>query len=155
MHVPQSAKRFSNQGLLRFMNGNRTMRGTTYGRRIWSRYFCPVKVPSRRYKSSVQFREEQPQTVTPLPPNAVVPTICSCWNAVFLGLNTRTRRPSTGFSKKHCLGLFFSKLYAWLVSPWWDFNRTKVPWSDPAPISCALFWWSSISNSTNSNGWQC
>jgi hypothetical protein len=26
-----------------------------------------------------------------------VPTICSCWNVVFLGLHTRTR-PSTGFN---------------------------------------------------------
>jgi hypothetical protein len=43
--------------------------GTTNGHRVWSRYFCPVKVPSRTYKSSLQFREKHTQTVTPAPPN--------------------------------------------------------------------------------------
>ena len=71
--------------------------GTTNERRIWSRYFCPLKVPSMTYKSILQYREKHPQTVKPPPPNAVVPTICSCWNVVFLGLHTRTR-PSTGFN---------------------------------------------------------
>ena len=60
----------------------------------------PVKVPSRTYKSSLQFRERHPQTVTPAPPNAVVHTICSSRNAVFLGLHTRTR-PSTGVNKNN------------------------------------------------------
>jgi hypothetical protein len=51
------------------------------------------------YKSILQFREKHPQTVKPPPPNPVVPTICSCWNVVFLSLHTRTR-PLTGFNKK-------------------------------------------------------
>jgi hypothetical protein len=45
---------------------------------------------TRTYKSSLQFREKHPQTVTPAPPNAVVHTICSCRNAVFLGLHTQS-----------------------------------------------------------------
>jgi hypothetical protein len=65
-------------------------RGTTNERRIWSRYFCPLKVPSMTYKSILQIREKHPQTVKPPPPNAVVPTICSCWNVVFLGLQLGT-----------------------------------------------------------------
>jgi hypothetical protein len=56
-------------------------------------------VPSRTYKSSLQFRENHPQTGKLPPPNAVVSTICSCRNAVFLCLHIRMR-PSTGFSIK-------------------------------------------------------
>ena len=59
-----------------------------------SRYFC-----TRTNKSSLQFRENHPQTITPPPPSAVVPTLCSCGNAVFLGHHTRTRS-STRFKKK-------------------------------------------------------
>jgi hypothetical protein len=58
------------------------------------RYFC-----TRTNKSSLQFRENHPETITPPPPNAVVPTLCSCGNTVFLGHHTRTR-PSTRFKKK-------------------------------------------------------
>jgi hypothetical protein len=39
------------------------------------------------HTSQAQLREKHPQTVTPAPPNAVVHTICSCRNAVFLGLH--------------------------------------------------------------------
>jgi hypothetical protein len=84
----------------RLVNGWQSKWGTTNGHRVWSRFFCPVKVPSRTYKSILQFREKHPQTVTPAPPNAVVHTICSCRNAVFLGLHTRTR-PSTGVNKNN------------------------------------------------------
>jgi hypothetical protein len=49
----------------RLVNGWQSKWGTTNGHRVWSRYFCPVKVPSRTYKSSLQFREKHPQTVTP------------------------------------------------------------------------------------------
>jgi hypothetical protein len=82
----------------RLANGWPSQWGTTNERKIWSRYFCPLKVPSMTYKSILQFREKHPQTVKQPPPNAVVPTICSCWNVVFLGLHTRTW-PSTGFNK--------------------------------------------------------
>ena len=84
----------------RLVNRWQSKWGTTNGHRVWSRYFCPVKVPSMTYKSSLQFRERHPQTVTPAPPNAVEHTICSCRNAVFLGLHTRTR-PSTGVNKNN------------------------------------------------------
>jgi hypothetical protein len=82
----------------RLANGWPSQWGTTNERKIWSRYFCPLKVPSMTYKSILQFKEKHPQTVKPPPPNAVVPTICSCWNVVFLGVHTRTW-PSTGFNK--------------------------------------------------------
>jgi hypothetical protein len=40
-----------------------------------SRYFWPVRLPSRTYKSNLQSKEKQPQTVTPPPPKAVVPKV--------------------------------------------------------------------------------
>ena len=48
--------------------------GASNGHMIWSRYFCPVKVPSRTYKSSLHFRDMHPKTVIPGPPNAGAPT---------------------------------------------------------------------------------
>ena len=53
----------------------------------------------QRHTSQALFRENHPQTGKLPPPNAVVSTICSCRNAVFLCLQTRMR-PSTGFSIK-------------------------------------------------------
>ena len=54
-------------------------------------------IPSRTYKSSLQFREKKPERVMLFSPNAVVLTICSCRNAVFLGLHIQMQ-PSTGFN---------------------------------------------------------
>jgi hypothetical protein len=49
----------------------------TWRRVHWSvsRYFWPVRLPSRTYKSNLQSKEKQPQTVTPPLPKAVVPKI--------------------------------------------------------------------------------
>jgi hypothetical protein len=47
--------------------------GTTRGASTLSRCFWPVRLPSRTYKSNLQSKEKQPQTVTPSPPKAVVP----------------------------------------------------------------------------------
>ena len=82
----------------RFANGWQSNWVTTNGRKIWSRYFYPGNVPPRIYKSGLQFREKHSQKVTPPPPNAVVPTICSWRDAVFLSLHMWTRQ-STGFNK--------------------------------------------------------
>jgi hypothetical protein len=49
------------------------LRTTTRGASTLSRYFWPVRLPSRTYKSNLQSKEKQPQTVTPPLPNAVVP----------------------------------------------------------------------------------
>jgi hypothetical protein len=48
-----------------------------------SQYFWPVRLPSRTYKSNLQSKEKQPQTVTPPPPKAVVPKMWLSWNEVF------------------------------------------------------------------------
>jgi hypothetical protein len=61
------------------------------------------------------------QTVTPAPPNAVVHTICSCRNAVFLGLHTRTR-PSTGVNKNH-----FHPTSALSATTWYSIPYGHVP----------------------------
>ena len=93
----------------------------TNGYRVWSRYLCPVKVPSRTYKSSLQFWEKHPQTVTPAPPNVVVHTICSCRNAVFLGLHTLTR-PSTGVNESN-----FHPTSALSATTWYSIPYGHVP----------------------------
>ena len=46
--------------------------GTTRGASTLSRCFWPVRLPSRTYKSNLQSKETQPQTVTPYPQNVVV-----------------------------------------------------------------------------------
>jgi hypothetical protein len=46
-------------------NGWPSKWGTTNERRIWSRYFCPLKVPSMTYKSILQFREKHYTTKLP------------------------------------------------------------------------------------------
>jgi hypothetical protein len=38
-----------------------------------SRYFSPVRLPSRTYKSNLQSKEKQPRTVTPSPPKCCCP----------------------------------------------------------------------------------
>ena len=91
--------------------------GTTNGKSVWSRFFCPVKVPSRTYKSSLLFREKHLQTVTPAPPNAVVHTICSCRNAVFLGVHTRTR-PSTGVNNNNFHPISALSAMTWYSTPY-------------------------------------
>jgi hypothetical protein len=108
----------------RLANGWPSKWGTTNECRIWSRYFCPVKVPSMAYKSILQFREEHPETVKPPPPNAVVPTIWSCWNVVFRGLHTR-RRPSTGFNKKRLSSDQYTLCHDLIFHPIWS----RTHWS--------------------------
>ena len=47
--------------------------GTMRGASTLSRYFWPIRLPSRTYKSNLQSKGKQPQTVTPPLPKAVVP----------------------------------------------------------------------------------
>ena len=82
------------------------------------------KVPSRTYQSSLQFKEKQPERVMPLSPNAVVPTICSCINAVFLGLYTRMQ-PSTGFNWKRLSSDQCTLCHDLIFHPIWS----RVHWS--------------------------
>ena len=57
--------------------------GSTRGASTLSRYFWPVRLPPRTYKSNLQSKEKQPQTVTPPSPKAVVPKMWLSWNEVF------------------------------------------------------------------------
>jgi hypothetical protein len=54
-------------------------------------YFWPVRLPSRMYKSNLQSKEKQPQTVTPPAPKAVVPKMWLSWNEVFRWRQTLAR----------------------------------------------------------------
>ena len=76
---------------------------------------------SMTYKSSLQFRERHPQTVTPAPPNAVVHIICSCRNAVVLGPHTQTQ-PSTGVNKSN-----FHPTSALSATTWYSIPYGHVP----------------------------
>ena len=51
--------------------------GTTRGGSKFSRYFWPVRLPSRTYKSNLQSKEKQPQTVTTYPQKQLCPE-CGC-----------------------------------------------------------------------------
>ena len=75
-------------------------RGTTRGASTLSRYFWPVRLPSRTYKSNLQSKEKQPQTITLPPPKAVVPKMWLSWNEVFRWRQTLAR-PSVGRNKKN------------------------------------------------------
>ena len=72
--------------------------GTMRGASTLSRYFWPVRLPSRTYKSNLQSKEKQPKTVTPPPPKAVVPKMWLSWNEVFRWHQTLAR-PSVGRNK--------------------------------------------------------
>jgi hypothetical protein len=73
--------------------------GTTRGTSTLSRYFWPVRLPSRTYKCNLQSKEKQPQTVTPPPLKAVVPTMWVSWNE-FFRWRQPLARPSVGRNKK-------------------------------------------------------
>ena len=72
---------------------------TTRGASTLSRYFWPVRLPSRTYKSNVQSKEKQPQTVKPPPLKEVVPKMWLSWNEVFRWRQTLAR-PSVRRNKK-------------------------------------------------------
>jgi hypothetical protein len=78
-----------------------------------------------KYRSSLQFREKHPQTVTPPPSNAVVPTIRSCRNAVFLNLYTRTRS-STGFNKTRLSSGQCTLCHDLIFHPIWSHGQRTV-----------------------------
>jgi hypothetical protein len=52
--------------------------GTKHGASTLSRYFWPVRLPSRTYKSNLQSKEKQPQTVTTHPQKQLCPK-CGWW----------------------------------------------------------------------------
>jgi hypothetical protein len=59
----------------------------------------PAMSPDMNPMSNLQSKENQPQTVTPPPPKAVVPKMWLSWNEVF-GWRQTLARPSVGRNKK-------------------------------------------------------
>jgi hypothetical protein len=66
------------------------------------------------YKSNLQSKENQPQTVTPPPPKAVVPKMWLSWNEVFRWRQTLAR-PSVGRSKKRLSSRVNNSIIVWLM----------------------------------------
>jgi hypothetical protein len=90
--------------------------GTTRGASTLSRYFWPVRLPSRTYKSNLQSKEKQPQTVTLPPPKAVVHKMWLFWNEVSRWRQTLAR-PSVRRNKKRLSSYQWTHLHVRIVHP--------------------------------------
>jgi hypothetical protein len=101
--------------------------GTMRGESTLSRYFWPVRLPSRTYKSNLQSKEKQPQTVTPPPPKVVVPKMWLSWNEVFRWCQTLTR-PSVGRNKKWLSSDQWTRLHVRIVHPKWSGDQSNRAW---------------------------
>jgi hypothetical protein len=95
--------------------------GTTHGASTLSRYFWPIGLPSRTYKSNLQSKEKQPQTVTPPPPKAVVLK----WN---VSLAPNLARLSVGRSKKRLSPDQWTRLHVRIVHPKWSCDQSNRTW---------------------------
>jgi hypothetical protein len=98
--------------------------GTTRGASTLSPYFWPVTLPSRTYKSNLQSKEKQPQTVTPPPPKAVVPKMWLSWNEVFRWRQTLAR-PSVGQNKKRLSSDQWTRFHVRIVHPKWSCDQSN------------------------------
>ena len=98
--------------------------GTMRGESTLSRYFWPVRLPSRTYKSNLQSKEKQPQTVTLPSPKAVVPKMWLSWNEVTKQLS----RPSVGRNKKRLSSDQWTRLHVRIVYPKWSCNQSSRAW---------------------------
>ena len=101
--------------------------GTTRGASTLSRYFWPVRLPSRTYKSNLQSKEKQPQTDTPPLPKAVVPNMWLSWNEVFRWCQTLAR-PSVGRNKKRLSSDQWTRLHVRIVHPKWSCDQSNRAW---------------------------
>ena len=101
--------------------------GTTRGASTLSRYLWPVKLPSRTYKSNLQSKEKQPQTVTPPRPKAVVLKMWFSWNEVFRWRQTLAR-PSVGRNKKRLSSDQWTGLHVRIVLPKWSCDQSNRAW---------------------------
>jgi hypothetical protein len=101
--------------------------GTTRGASTLSRYFWTVRLPSRTYKSNLQSKEKQPQTVTPPPPKEVVPKMWLSWNEVFRWCQTLAR-PSVGRNKKRLSSDQWTRLHVRIVHPKWSCDQSNRAW---------------------------
>jgi hypothetical protein len=101
--------------------------GTTREASTLSRYFWPVRLPSRTYKSNLQLKEKQPQTVTPPLPKTVVPKMWLSWYEVFRWRQTLAR-PSVGRSKKRLSSDQWTRLHVRIVHPKWSCDQSNQAW---------------------------
>jgi hypothetical protein len=90
--------------------------GTARGASTLSRYLWPVRLPSRTYKSNLQSKGKQPQTVKPQPPKAVVPKMWLSWNEVFRWRQTLAR-PSVGRNNKRLSSDRWTRLHVRIIHP--------------------------------------
>jgi hypothetical protein len=97
----------------------------------WSEHivtvFLAVRLPLRTYKSNLQSKEKQPQTVTPPPPKAVVPKMWLSWNEVFRWRHTLAR-PSVGRNKKRLSSDQWTRLHVRIVHPKWSCDQSNRAW---------------------------
>ena len=106
-----------------------------------------MRLPSRTYKSNLQSKEKQPQTVTPTPPKAVMPKMWLFWNEVFRWRQTLAR-PSVWRSKKRLSSDQWTRLHVRIVYPKWscDQSNQALRWRN---VNCGRFmgrraripWW--------------
>jgi hypothetical protein len=101
--------------------------GTTRGASTLSRYSWPVRLPSRMYKSNLQSKEKQPQTVTPPPPKAVVSNMWLSWNEMFRWHQTLAR-PSVGRNKKRLSSDQWTRLHVRIIHPKWSCDQSNRAW---------------------------
>ena len=101
--------------------------GTTRGASTLSRYFWPVRLPSRTNKFNLQSKEKQPQTVTPPPPKAVVPKMWLSWNEVCRWRQSLAR-PSVGRNKKRLSSDQWTRLHVRIIHPKWLCDQSNRAW---------------------------
>jgi hypothetical protein len=89
--------------------------------------FWPVRLPSRTYKSNLQSKEKQTQTVTHPPPKVVVPKMWLSWNEVFRWRQTLAR-PSVGRNKKRHSSDQCTRLHVHIVHPKWPCDQSNRAW---------------------------
>jgi hypothetical protein len=134
--------------------------GTTRGASTLSRYFWPVRLPSRTYKSNLQSKEKQPHTVTPPPPKAVVPKMWLSWNEVFRWHQTLAQ-PLVGRNKKRLSSDQWTRLHVRIVHPKWSCDQSNRAWQW-RNVNCVRFmghraripWWCRCLAHTNQCGLQ-
>jgi hypothetical protein len=105
-----------------------SLRGNlAFGGHISTRYFWPVRLPSRTYKSNLQSKEKQPQTVTPPSPKQLCPK-CGCPEMkCFVGMRARRpiKRPQLTLRHRHARFDWAHDHLRWTIRTW-----RRIHWSD-------------------------
>jgi hypothetical protein len=100
--------------------------GTTRGASTLSRYFCPVRLPSRTYKSNLVKGKTTPDSYIPTPKSSC-PKMGLSWNEVFRWHQTLAR-PSVGHNKKRLSSDKWTRLQVWIVHPKWSCDQSNRAW---------------------------